>query len=207
MIKVKKAEVAATVARREQYPPELSLDIVLAGRSNVGKSSLVNRLINRKGLARTSSSPGKTRTLNFYCINDEWYFVDLPGYGYAKVSHAAQNSFKKMVDSYLSCGRRMVVWQIVDLRHPPSALDHQMSEYLKASGLPYLTVATKADKLSKNEMAKNRAMVKRELGLSDDELVVFSAQSGLNKDVLLNKIEGLLLQRSEAETVKETEAL
>ena len=99
MIKIKKAEVAATVVRRDQYPPELSLDIVLAGRSNVGKSSLINRLINRRGLARTSSSPGKTRTLNFYGINDTWYFVDLPGYGYAKVSHAEQNNFKKMVDS------------------------------------------------------------------------------------------------------------
>ncbi len=192
MIKIKKAEVTATVVRRDQYPPELSLDIVLAGRSNVGKSSLINRLINRRGLARTSSSPGKTRTLNFYGINDTWYFVDLPGYGYAKVSHAEQNNFKKMVDSYLTSGRRMMVWQIIDLRHPPSALDHQMSEYLKASGLPYLTVATKADKLSKNEIAKNKAMVKRELGLTEDELVVFSAQSGLNKEVLLARIETLI---------------
>ena len=86
----------------------------------------------------------------------------------------------------------MMVWQIIDLRHPPSALDHQMSEYLKASGLPYLTVATKADKLSKNEIAKNKAMVKRELGLTEDELVVFSAQSGLNKEVLLARIETLI---------------
>lgn len=192
MIKIKKVEVAATVVKREQYPPQLSLDVVLAGRSNVGKSSLINRLINRRGLARTSSSPGKTRTLNFYSVNDDWYFVDLPGYGYAKVSHAEQNRFKKMVDSYLTCDRPMVVWQIIDLRHPPSVLDHQMNEYLKASGLPYLVVATKADKLSKNAIAKNRAMVKRELGLKDDELMVFSAESGLNKDVLLIRLEGYL---------------
>lgn len=192
MLKVKKAEVAATVARPDQYPPDLGLDIVLAGRSNVGKSSLINRLINRKNLARTSSSPGKTRTLNFYSVNDQWYFVDLPGYGYAKVSHSEQNAFKTMVDMYLNSGRPMVVWQIVDLRHPPSVQDLQMHDYLKSSGLPYMVVATKADKLSKNNQLKNRAMIKREMSLTDDEMVIFSGATGLNKDLLLEKIETLL---------------
>lgn len=192
MLKIKKAEVAATVARPDQYPPDLGLDIVLAGRSNVGKSSLINKLINRKNLARTSSNPGKTRTLNFYSVNDQWYFVDLPGYGYAKVSHSEQNAFKKMVDSYFASQRPMVVWQIVDLRHSPSVQDLQMQDYLRHSGLPYMVVATKADKLSKNNQIKHKAMIKRQMHLSDEELVIFSGETGLNKDVLLDKIENLL---------------
>ncbi|MEG1823027.1 MAG: ribosome biogenesis GTP-binding protein YihA/YsxC [Clostridiales bacterium] len=192
MLIIKKAEMAATVARPDQYPVDLGLDIVLAGRSNVGKSSLVNKLINRKNLARTSSSPGKTRTLNFYSINDAWYFVDLPGYGYAKVSHGEQNAFKKMVDGYFDCPRNKVVWQIVDLRHKPSAQDVQMSQYVHTMDIPYFIVATKADKISKNEQAKNKALIKRELNVSDNQLVTFSAQTGMNKDVLLTKIQGYL---------------
>ncbi len=192
MLKIKNSAVAATVARPDQYPPDLGLDIVLAGRSNVGKSSLINKLINRKNLARTSSNPGKTRTLNFYSVNDEWYFVDLPGYGYAKVSHSEQNAFKKMVDTYFASGRPMVVWQIVDLRHPPTALDLQMQAYLRSSGLSYMVIATKADKLSKNNQIKNKAVIKGEMELKEDELVIFSGETGLNKDVLLGKIEELL---------------
>ena len=191
-MKIVKSDVAATVAWQSQYPPPLKLDIVLAGRSNVGKSSLVNRLINRKNLARTSSGPGKTRTVNFYVINEEWYFVDLPGYGYAKVSHTERESFRKMVDEYLGTERRRVIWQIVDLRHKPTALDLQMHDYLMATGLPWLVVATKADKLSKNEVMKQKALIKREMGISDEQLVIFSAETGLNKDVLIKKIETLL---------------
>lgn len=193
MLQIKKAEVSATVANPDQYPPELLVDIVLAGRSNVGKSSLVNRIINRKNLARTSSSPGKTRTLNFYGINDSWYFVDLPGYGYAKVSHTERNAFKKMVDGYFATQRNRVVWQIVDLRHAPSVQDLQMNEYIKAMGLPYLVVATKADKLSKNQQAKNAALIKRELGVADDAFITFSAPSGLHKEFLMEIIESYLI--------------
>lgn len=191
-MKIKKAALAQTAAWQKQYPPVLDLDIVLAGRSNVGKSSLINRLINRKGLARTSSSPGKTRTINFYLIDDHWYFVDLPGYGYAKVSKADQETFKKMVEEYFSAARPRVIWQIVDLRHPPTVLDQQMNEYLRSQKLPFMVVATKADKLSNNEIAKNKAVIRRELNLNEDELVVFSAQSGLNKEELLKRIDYLL---------------
>lgn len=193
-MKITHAEVAATAAWQSQYPEPLALDVVLAGRSNVGKSSLINRLINRKNLARTSSGPGKTRTVNFYRINREWYFVDLPGYGYAKVSHSEREGFRKMVDEYLACDRRRVIWQIVDARHKPSPLDIQMLDYLRATGLPYRVVATKMDKLSKNEAAKQVALLKRELGLKDEEFIAFSAASGLNKDVLLKQISGLLLE-------------
>ena len=177
-MKIKKAEMAATAAWKKQYPEVLSLDVVLAGRSNVGKSSLVNKLINRKNLARTSSQPGKTRTINFYKIDDSWYFVDLPGYGYAKVSKAERDAFQKMVDEYLSADRPRVIWQIVDLRHPPTALDHQMNAFLRSKGLPFLVIATKADKLSNHEIAKNKAVMKRELDLKEEEIVVFSAQNG-----------------------------
>lgn len=191
-MKIKKAEMAVTAAWKKQYPEPLTLDVVLAGRSNVGKSSLVNKLINRKNLARTSSQPGKTRTINFYRIDDGWFFVDLPGYGYAKVSKTERDSFRKMVDEYLSTERRRVIWQIVDLRHPPTALDRQMNEFLRSKKLPFMVVATKADKLSNNEMAKNKAVMKRELDLKEEELVIFSAQDGRGKEELLKRIEYLL---------------
>ena len=191
-MKIKKAEMAATAAWQKQYPEVLSLDVVLAGRSNVGKSSLVNKLINRKNLARTSLQPGKTRTINFYRIDDGWYFVDLPGYGYAKVSKAERDAFQKMVDEYLSADRPRVIWQIVDLRHPPTALDHQMNAFLRSKGLPFLVIATKADKLSNNEIAKNKAVMKRELELKEEEIVVFSAQNGRGKEDLLKRIEYML---------------
>ncbi len=176
-------------AWKSQYPPELTIDIVLAGRSNVGKSSLINRLVNRKALARTSSSPGKTRTLNFYSVNDAWYFVDLPGYGYAKVSHSERDAFKKMVDTYLETPRPREIWQLIDARHKPTDLDCQMSAYLRSVGIPYLIVATKADKLSKNELAKQKRVILRELELDESQLMVFSALNGMNKDALLERID------------------
>lgn len=191
-MKIKKAELAATVAWKKQFPEVLALDVVLAGRSNVGKSSLVNKLINRKNLARTSSQPGKTRTINFYRIDDGWFFVDLPGYGYAKVSKSERDAFQKMVDEYLSADRPRVIWQIVDLRHPPTALDRQMNDFLRSKGLPFLVVATKADKLSNNEIAKNKAVMKRELDLKEEDLVLFSAQNGRGKEELLKRVEALL---------------
>ena len=196
-MKIKKAEMAATAAWQKQYPEVLALDVVLAGRSNVGKSSLVNKLINRKNLARTSSQPGKTRTINFYRIDDGWYFVDLPGYGYAKVSKTERDAFQKMVNEYLKSDRRRVIWQIVDLRHPPTALDRQMNEFLRSKKLPFMVVATKADKLSNNEMAKNKAMMKKELDLKEEELVVFSANDGRGKEELLKRIEYLLKTKDE----------
>lgn len=194
-MKIKKAELAITAAWKKQFPEVLAVDIVLAGRSNVGKSSLINRLINRKNLARTSSQPGKTRTINFYRIDDGWFFVDLPGYGYAKVSKSERDAFEKMVEEYLSADRPRVFWQIVDLRHPPTALDKQMNQFLRAKGLPYMVVATKADKLSNNEIGKNKAVIKRELDLKEEDLVIFSAQSGRGKEDLLKKIEGLLREK------------
>ena len=191
-MKIKKAELAITAAWQKQYPENLAIDVVLAGRSNVGKSSLINRLINRKNLARTSSSPGKTRTINFYRIDDRWFFVDLPGYGYAKVSKSERDAFQKMVNEYLAADRPRVIWQIVDLRHPPTALDLQMNSFLRSKGLPFLVVATKADKLSNNEIAKNKAVMRRELDLKEDELIIFSSQNGRGKEELLNKIEAYL---------------
>ncbi len=185
---IKKADLAALAAWKSQYPPELAIDIVLAGRSNVGKSSLINRLLNRKALARTSSNPGKTRTLNFYSVNDAWYFVDLPGYGYAKVSLEEREAFKKMVNRYLETPRRREFWQLIDARHKPGELDQQMSAYLRSVGIPYLIVATKADKLSKNQIAKQKKVIMQELALNESELVFFSATTGLNRDLLLARI-------------------
>ena len=186
------ASLTISAVKPQQYPPTTIPEIALAGRSNVGKSSFVNKLLNRKSLARTSSKPGKTATLNFYNIDNCFYFVDLPGYGYAKVSKSERDSFQKMVDEYLAADRPRVIWQIVDLRHPPTALDLQMNSFLRSKGLPFLVVATKADKLSNNEIAKNKAVMRRELDLKEDELIIFSSQNGRGKEELLNKIEAYL---------------
>jgi len=147
---IKQAEFITSAVAPAQYPQENQPEFALAGRSNVGKSSLINRFINRKNLARTSGQPGKTQTLNFYHINQEWYFVDLPGYGYAKSSKEDRARWGKFIEQYLSKRTELAgVIQIVDLRHPPMASDQDMMEWLRHYGFPMAVVATKADKISK----------------------------------------------------------
>lgn len=164
-MEIKKAELLATVVRRDQYPPEGPPEIAFAGRSNVGKSSLLNLITNRKHLARISGNPGKTRTINFYAVNDdEFRIVDLPGYGYARVAKSVSETWGGMVESYL--GNRVglkAVCVLVDIRHEPTAQDRQLMEYLAHYGLPALVVATKADKVSSNGRAKQLAVIRRVL--------------------------------------------
>ena len=152
---IKKAELEAVAVKPSQYPEDNMIEIAFAGRSNVGKSSLLNLLTNRKSLARVSGSPGKTRTINFYRINDEFRIVDLPGYGYAKASKAEQATWGDMIEKYLENRQGLkVVAQLVDVRHAPSKQDLQMYDYLKYHELDGIVVATKADKIGKNEKAK-----------------------------------------------------
>lgn len=193
-MQIKKAELVAVTANREQYPPEDMYEIAFVGRSNVGKSSLLNLLTNRKALARVSGSPGKTRTINFYEVNGEFRIADLPGYGYAKVSKSISSTWSGMIDTYLKDRTKLIkVVQLVDIRHAPSALDIQMYEYLKHYGLDGLVAATKSDKISKNETTKSIAQIRKSLRMEPDDLVI--PVSALNKkghEDLLNAMEDIL---------------
>ncbi|MBR4150231.1 MAG: YihA family ribosome biogenesis GTP-binding protein [Firmicutes bacterium] len=191
---IKKAEFITSAAKPKQYPPAGVPEIAFAGRSNVGKSSLINALLGRKKLVKVSSTPGKTRTINFFNINDEFRIVDLPGYGYARVAKAESDDWGRMMETYLS-GREglLRVIQLVDIRHAPTAQDRQMYDYLRYYGLSGTVAVTKADKLSRNEAAKNLALIRKGLELGPEDTVIpVSSLNGRGIDVLLEEIERLL---------------
>lgn len=170
---INKAELVAVAVKPGQYPLDDKKEIAFAGRSNVGKSSLLNLLTNRKKLARVSGSPGKTRTINFYEVNEQFRIVDLPGYGYAKVSRSLTETWGEMVEAYLKERKGLLkVIQLVDIRHAPSAQDIQMYEYLRHYGLDGFIVATKADKVSNNEIRKCISVIRKTLNLSNDDIVI-----------------------------------
>jgi len=185
---IKKAEILATVVRKDGYPPAGPPEIAFAGRSNVGKSSLLNFITNRKRLARVSGSPGKTRTINFFAINgDEFRIVDLPGYGYARVSKSESEKWGGMVEEYLS-GRETLkaVCLLLDIRHEPTGQDMQLCEYLEHYGIKRLLVATKADKVSANGRAKHLSLIRGALGApADERIVCVSALKRTGVDELL----------------------
>jgi GTP-binding protein len=183
-MKVNTAEIVISAVKPEQYPDDGLPHIALAGRSNVGKSSFINKMINRKALARTSSKPGKTQTLNFYIINEALYFVDVPGYGYAKVSKSERAAWGKMIETYIKKSPHLkVVLLIVDLRHPPSKDDVLMYEFLKHFDIPTMVVATKADKIPKGKWQKHLKIVRETLQMDkNDPLVLFSSETAQGKD-------------------------
>ncbi len=190
---IKNAELVAVAVKPEQYPPDDRVEIAFAGRSNVGKSSLLNLMTGRKSLARVSGSPGKTRTINFYEVNGEFRIVDLPGYGYAKVSKQVTAGWGEMVEKYLENRDylRKVV-QLVDIRHLPTNQDIQMYEYLRHYGLDGLVVATKADKVSRNEMAKQLAQIRKTLNLSkEDKVIPVSALKRTGVDELMEELDAI----------------
>ncbi len=175
-----------------RHAPERALpEIAMVGRSNVGKSSLINRLINRKNLARTSSEPGKTQTMNYYLINDEFYLVDLPGYGYAKVSQQMRERWKQWIFSYVRSGGRLKgVIQLVDVRHEPSVLDKEMYDWLQQCSVPSLLVATKLDKIKRCQYAKQEKLIRTGLEMFRDQpLIMFSALDGDGREEVLGFIE------------------
>jgi GTP-binding protein len=181
---VTKAEIAISAVKPEQYPDGALPEFALAGRSNVGKSSFINKMINRKNLARTSSKPGKTQTLNFYLINESLYFVDVPGYGFARVSKKEREAWGKMMETYFTTREQLrAVVLIVDLRHPPTKDDVMMYEFLKHYQIPTIIIATKADKVPKGKWQKHLKVVRETLNImDDDELILFSAETGQGKE-------------------------
>ena len=191
---IKRSDLETVAVKPRQYPPENLKEIAFAGRSNVGKSSLLNLITNRKKLARVSGSPGKTRTINFYIINDEFRVVDLPGYGYAKVSKSMSEGWGDMMETYLGNRPNLVkVIQLVDIRHAPSKQDVEMYNYLRHYGLDGIVVATKADKISRNQLPKHIKEIRQTLKLSsDDKVIPVSALKKTGYEELLDVMEGLL---------------
>ena len=202
-MKINNSELETVAVKRSQYPQEGTPEIAFAGRSNVGKSSLLNLITGRKSLARVSGSPGKTRTINFYrCLAKsddgekkyEFRIVDLPGYGFAKISRSESEKWGEMMESYLEHREGLIkVVQLVDIRHKPSAQDVQMYDYLKYYGLDGIVAATKADKISSNERAKNIREIRKILDMGPDGIVIpVSALKKTGEKELLAEIERLL---------------
>lgn len=182
-MKVTSSEIVISAVKPDQYPDLDLPEIALAGRSNVGKSSFINKLLNRKNLARTSSKPGKTQTLNFYIINEVLHFVDVPGYGYAKVSKSERDAWGKMIETYFTKRRQLcAAVLLVDLRHAPSKDDVMMYEFLKHYEIPVIVVATKADKIPKGKWQKHMKVVRETLNKDpNDPLICFSSETGQGK--------------------------
>ncbi len=191
---IKKAELLITAVKKEQYPETVVPEIAFAGKSNVGKSSMINALLNRRSLARTSSQPGKTQTLNFYNINDSLNFVDLPGYGYAKVSKSEQEKWAKMIDAFLHNRSQLKeVILLVDIRHEPSNNDIQMYSWIKSCGFTGYVIASKADKLSKSQQIKSVNQIKKVLEISDNDFIIpFSSASKLGVEKVWDLFENIL---------------
>lgn len=193
-MKVNKADIVISAVSPEQYPSTGLPEIALAGRSNVGKSSFINTMINRKGLARTSGKPGKTQTLNYYIIEDTFYFVDVPGYGYAKVSKTERAKWGQMLETYFTQREPLkAALSVVDLRHPPTADDIQMYEFLKYHSIPVIVIATKADKIPRGKWNKHIKITKDALNLrEEDHFVLFSSETGEGKDKAWSLIESYI---------------
>lgn len=193
---VKHADFIKSATRPAHYPEEILPEIAFAGRSNVGKSSLINVLVNRKNLVRTSNTPGRTQLINFFRINNTFTFVDLPGYGFARVPLAVKREWGPMMETYLS-GRKNLrgVVLILDIRRTPTGEDLQMLQWLRACGIPPLIVVTKCDKLSKNQRSRQAAVIARQLGMESGELALFSALTREGLDGVWERIEELLGDR------------
>ena len=194
-MKVTNAEFTISAVGPNQYPTDQKVEIALSGRSNVGKSSFINRLIQRKSLARTSSKPGKTQTLNFYHINDLFYFVDVPGYGYAKVSKKEREKWGKMIEEYITTRENLeLVLILVDFRHEPSTEDVQMHEFLEYYEIPYRIIMTKCDKIPRGKWNKHVSQIRKAFGKPPEELfLTFSSETGEGVEKAWEWIESVVL--------------
>ncbi|MDR2547510.1 MAG: ribosome biogenesis GTP-binding protein YihA/YsxC [Lachnospiraceae bacterium] len=180
MFKIKSADLQMVCGVESKLPQHTLPEFAFAGRSNVGKSTLINGLMNRKSLARTSSQPGKTQTINFYNINDDFFLVDLPGYGYTKANVEVKAKWGQMVERYLSSPKRMAaIFLLLDIRHKPSANDCRMYEWIKSSGYEPIIIATKADKINRSQIGKHQAMLRMGLGMA--KIAPIIAYSSLTK--------------------------
>ncbi len=193
-MKINEVELIISAVRESQYPEDNKPEFLLIGRSNVGKSSFINTIINRKNYARTSATPGKTETLNFYKINNEFYLVDAPGYGFAKVRNSLKKKFGLIIENYLkSRDNLQKVFLLIDLRHKPTNDDVLMYEYLKYYNIPVTIICTKTDKISKNNIGKNKGIIIKELNLDEkDKLILFSNITKTGKNEVYEEISSML---------------
>lgn len=189
----KKVELETVCGITSKLPQNEHIEIAFAGRSNVGKSSLINGLLNRKKLAKTSSTPGKTQTINFYNINDSFYFIDLPGYGFAKVNESLKIKWGKMIENYLITSKQLkTIFLLIDIRHDPTKNDIIMYDYIVASGYIPIIIATKADKIKRSQYDKQIKNIKNKLGNSDLKVFRFSALTKEGREEILDYIDSLL---------------
>ena len=183
------AEFVISAASQRDFPKNQLPQIVFAGKSNVGKSSVINRLLNRKNFARVGASPGKTTHINFFCIDKKIYFVDLPGYGYAKVSHSEKERWGRLLEEYFNREESFKLGVfIVDARHKPTKDDLVMAEWFRQTDVPYCVVANKADKLKKSQMEASVKLISETLDIPQEAVLLFSAEKGLGKAELLSMI-------------------
>ena len=194
-INFNKSDIYISAVQKIQYPKDGKVEIAFVGRSNVGKSSLINTIVNKRGLARTSGTPGKTRLINFFTIDDKMYFVDLPGYGFAKISKVEKEKWGKMIEQYLKDRKELkLIIQLVDIRHNPTEDDKTMYQWIKYFGYECIVVCTKSDKLNKVQIKKSLDVIKQELGVeSTDKVIAFSALDKRGKDEMINIIEDCVI--------------
>ena len=198
---IKNVELETVCGITSKLPDNQLCEIAFAGKSNVGKSSLINGLVNRKALARTSSQPGKTQTINFYNVNKELYFVDLPGYGYANVSLKVKEQWGKMIENYLHTSKKLqAVFLLIDIRHKPSKNDVMMYDWILHNGYRPVIIATKLDKLKRSQVPKHLKEIRTELQMDKETPIFpFSALSKQGRDEIWNFIESMVLEQEEAE--------
>ena len=198
---IKSAELETVCGITSKLPDNAFPEIAFAGKSNVGKSSLINALMNRKNLARTSSQPGKTQTINFYNINKEMYFVDLPGYGYASVSESVKEKWGKMIERYLRSSKKLkAVFLLIDIRHEPSANDVQMYEWVLSTGYSPIIICTKLDKINRSQIQKQLKLIREKLGAGKETVMIpFSAETKQGRDEIYGVIDTVLDSENKGE--------
>lgn len=197
-IKIKKAELETVCGITSSFPENIHPEFAFAGKSNVGKSSLINTLMQRKSLARTSATPGKTQTINFYHVNDEFYLVDLPGYGFTKANESVRAKWGKMVERYLKNTKQLQkVFLLVDMRHKPTADDCMMYDWIVHNGYTPIVIATKLDKLKTNEIPKAKKLIRETLGMDKDGILIpFSSENKNGREEVYDILKAFLVDRS-----------
>lgn len=199
-MQVKRADFITSMKDYGEYATKGCPEVAFAGKSNVGKSSMINKLTNRGKLARTSATPGKTRLINVFQINQEINFIDLPGYGFAKVSKAEKESWGKMMQNYFASTEDLChVFHLVDIRHEPTSEDMEMNLFLRQAGIPFTVIATKADKISRGARMKHIAPICRALAVQPWQVIPFSSEDGTGKEEILAKIEEVCYAEVEVE--------
>lgn len=191
---IKQVSLETVCGITSKLPDNQYMEVAFAGKSNVGKSSLINALMNRKALARTSAQPGKTQTINFYNINDELYFVDLPGYGYAKANESVKAQWGKMIEDYLHQSKKLIaVFLLIDIRHEPSGNDRNMYEWIVDHGFKPIIIATKLDKINRSQIQKQIKLIKQSLNvLPGTDVIPFSSQTKQGREEIYDLIDSML---------------